>query len=254
MNNPPDATDTEKVPPKSPTVVNDPAQSVKVRDLLVGALSFASGSIDGLTYLALGGIFASFMSGNTIFLGLRIAEGNVPSALQPLDGILGYIGGVALAANFGHSSSNQQEIWPESATKMVVIEFVLLAVFAGAGFIAGNVPDQVTAYALIALASVAMGIQSAVVYALRVYGVMTTAISATLTGAVVGLVDLRQAPATKRTVKQEEDVRAQIIVLLLFVLGAVAGGLAETRFFLDAGIIPVVVVGLVIVVASLRMR
>jgi uncharacterized membrane protein YoaK (UPF0700 family) len=193
------------------------------------------------------------MSGNTIFLGLRIAEGNVPSALQPLDAILGYIGGVSLAASFAYSTSNQQEIWPESATKMVFIEFVLLVIFAIAGFIAGKAPDQVSVYVLIALASVAMGIQSAVVYALRVYGVMTTAISATLTGAIIGLVDLRRTPAAKRIVKQEQDVGVQIIVLFLFVLGATAGGLAETRFFLNAAIIPVVVVGFVIAVAMLRM-
>jgi uncharacterized membrane protein YoaK (UPF0700 family) len=229
-------------------------QSAKVRDLLVAGLSFASGSIDGLSYLALGGIFASFMSGNTIFLGLRIGEGNIPSALQPLDAMIGYIVGVALAAFLAYPSSNEQETWPQSATKLVIIEFVLLVMFAIAGFLAGKVPDQVAVYLLITLASIAMGIQSAVVYSLRVYGVITTAISATWTGAIIGLVDLRRSPPTNRTAEQEHYVGIQIIVLLSFVLGATAGGLAETRVFLNASIIPVFVIGLVIVIASLRMR
>ena len=229
-------------------------QSVRVRDVLVAGLSFASGSIDGLSYLALGGIFASFMSGNTIFLGLRIGAGNISSALQPLDAMIGYIAGVTLAAFMGYSSSNEQEIWPHNATKLVVIEFVLLAMFAIGGFLDGGVPDQVAVYVLIALASIAMGIQSAVVYALHVYGVITTAISATWTGALIGLVDLRKSPPTKRTPEQEHNVSIQIIVLLSFLLGATAGGLAETRFYLEAAIIPVVIIGLVIVVASLRMR
>jgi uncharacterized membrane protein YoaK (UPF0700 family) len=229
-------------------------QSVRVRDVLVAGLSFVSGSVDGISYLALGGIFASFMSGNTIFLGLRIGAGNLSSALQPLDSMIGYIAGVTLAAFIGYSSSNEQEIWPRNATKLILIEFVLLVMFAIGGFLAGGTPNQVTVYALIALASVAMGIQSAVVYALRVYGVITTAISATWTGAIVGLVDLRRSPPTKRTPEQEHNVGIQIIVLLSFVLGATAGGLAETRFSLEAAIIPVVIIGLVIVVASLRMR
>jgi uncharacterized membrane protein YoaK (UPF0700 family) len=154
----------------------------------------------------------------------------------------------------GYSSSNEQKIWPHDATKLVVIEFVLLVMFAIGGFLAGSVPNQVTIFVLIALASIAMGIQSAVVYALRVYGVITTAISATWTGAIIGLVDLRRSPPTKRTPEQEHNVGIQIIVLLSFVLGATIGGLAEIRLFLNAAIIPVVVIGLVIAAAGLRMR
>jgi uncharacterized membrane protein YoaK (UPF0700 family) len=45
--------------------------------------------MDALSYLALDGIFVSFMSGSTIFLGLRIGAGNVPSALNALDPIMG---------------------------------------------------------------------------------------------------------------------------------------------------------------------
>ena len=48
-------------------------------------------------------------------------------------------------------------------------------------FFAGKPPAQFSVYVLVALASLAMGIQSAIVYALGVYGVVTTAISATWT-------------------------------------------------------------------------
>jgi uncharacterized membrane protein YoaK (UPF0700 family) len=210
--------------------------------------------MDALSYLALDGIFVSFMSGSTVFLGLRIGAGNVPSALNALDAIIGYIGGVTLAAYIAYPSSTQEKLWPRSATKMVAIELALLVVFAIGGFFAGKPPAQVALYVLIALASLAMGIQSAIVYALGVYGVVTTAISATWTGAIIGLVDWRRSPATKRTVKQKQNLGVQGVVLVLFILGATAGGLAETRFFLGAAIIPVVIIGLVIVIASLRMR
>jgi len=210
--------------------------------------------MDALSYLALDGIFVSFMSGSTIFLGLRIGAGNVPSALNASAAIIGYVGGVALAAYIAYPGLTQEKLWPQSATKMAAIELVLLVVFAIGGSFAGKPPGQFAVYVLIALASLAMGIQSAIVYALGVYGVVTTAISATWTGAIIGLVDWRRSPATKRTVKQKQNLGVQGVVLVLFVLGATAGGLAETRFFLEAAIIPVVIIGLVIVVASLRMR
>jgi uncharacterized membrane protein YoaK (UPF0700 family) len=210
--------------------------------------------MDALSYLALDGIFVSFMSGSTIFLGLRIGAGNVPSALNASAAIIGYVGGVALAAYVAYPGLTQEKLWPRSATKMVAIELVLLVVFLISGFFAGKPLTQFSVYVLIALASLAMGIQSAIVYALGVYGVVTTAISATWTGAVIGLVDWRRSPATERTVKQRQNLDVQGIVLVLFVLGATAGGLAETRYFLGAAVIPVVIVGLVAVIARLRMR
>jgi uncharacterized membrane protein YoaK (UPF0700 family) len=210
--------------------------------------------MDALSYLALDGIFVSFMSGSTIFLGLRIGAGNGPSALNASAAIIGYVGGVALAAYIAYPGLTQEKMWPRSATKMVAIELVLLVVFAISGSFAGKPPAQFAVYFLIALASLAMGIQSAIVYALGVYGVVTTAISATWTGAIIGLVDWRRSPATKRAVKEKQNLGVQGVVLLLFLLGATAGGLAETRFFLEAAIVPIVIIGLVIVIASLRMR
>ena len=47
-------------------------ENVKIRDILVAILAFAAGSTDALSFFALGGAFASFMSGNTVTLGLKI--------------------------------------------------------------------------------------------------------------------------------------------------------------------------------------
>jgi uncharacterized membrane protein YoaK (UPF0700 family) len=50
-------------------------ENAKTRDLLVAILAFAAGSTDALSFLVLGGVFASFMSGDTVTLGLRIVQG-----------------------------------------------------------------------------------------------------------------------------------------------------------------------------------
>jgi uncharacterized membrane protein YoaK (UPF0700 family) len=70
---------------------------VKTRDILLTALTFAAGLIDALSFLALGGVFSSFMSGNTLTLGLRIGLGDFPLALNSMTAVFGYIAGVALA-------------------------------------------------------------------------------------------------------------------------------------------------------------
>lgn len=229
-------------------------RSVKVRDVLVAALAFASGSVDAVCFLALGGVFASLMSGNAIILGLRIGEGNFALASHSLVPILAYMGGVALGVNIASPTKNPDEIWPQSVTKMFIAEFALLAVFAIGGFLSGNPTSQVDLYLLVALAAIPMGMQSAGVHVLGVSGVSTTYITGTLTSFVIGLVSLNRSPASKRTIKQEQDTRVQLIVLLVYILGAAAGGLAGTEFSLKAAVIPVIVIGLVAVVATLRIR
>ena len=229
-------------------------QSVEVRDALVAALAFASGSVDALCFLALGGVFASLMSGNAIILGLRIGQGNFALASHSLVPILAYMGGAALGWIIASPGRAREEIWPRPVTKMFVAEFVLLAIFATGAFLSGSSLSQLDLYALVALASIPMGMQSAGVHILGVSGVSTTYITGTLTSFVIGIVSLNRAPASKKTIKQEQDTRVQLTVLLLYILGAATGGLAGTEFELKAALIPVIVVGLVTVGATLHIK
>ncbi len=192
------------------------------------------------------------MSGNTVTLGLRMGQGNFPLALNSLTAILGYIGGVALGANIAYTIGGPRDIWPWPVTKLFAAEFLLLLVFATVGFVSGN-PGANVVYVLILLASVPMGMQSVGVYRLGVSGISTTYVTGTWTSFIIGLVTLRRSPAS-RTVKQEERTGLQAITLLIYGLGAATGGLAGTYFLLRAAIIPVVAIGLVVIVASTRMR
>jgi uncharacterized membrane protein YoaK (UPF0700 family) len=47
---------------------------VGVRDLLLMTLTVSSGAMDAISYLALGKVFTAFMTGNIVFLGLRMAR------------------------------------------------------------------------------------------------------------------------------------------------------------------------------------
>jgi uncharacterized membrane protein YoaK (UPF0700 family) len=63
----------------------------------IGLLSFTAGSMDAIAFLALGDVFTSAMTGNTVLLGLAIGQGQVSAAMHSLTAFLGYAFGVALA-------------------------------------------------------------------------------------------------------------------------------------------------------------
>src|SRR5215211_435816 len=67
------------------------------RSIGIGLLSFTAGSMDAIAFLALGDVFTSAMTGNTVLLGLAIGQGQVSAALHSLAAFLGYALGVALA-------------------------------------------------------------------------------------------------------------------------------------------------------------
>src|SRR5260370_6877248 len=52
---------------------HDQATEIRLRDLLLNALTVSSGAVDAISFLALGKVFSAFMTGNIAFFGLRIA-------------------------------------------------------------------------------------------------------------------------------------------------------------------------------------
>ena len=59
------------------------------RDLLLIALTVASGAVDAISYFGLGKIFSAFMTGNIVFLGFGIAEIEGPDVITILVILLG---------------------------------------------------------------------------------------------------------------------------------------------------------------------
>ncbi|WP_375778810.1 YoaK family protein [Bradyrhizobium sp. ma5] len=62
---------------------------------LACALSALAGYVDGIGYLHLGGLFVSFMSGNSTRLGVTLAEGHWQHALEALELIVLFVAGAA---------------------------------------------------------------------------------------------------------------------------------------------------------------
>lgn len=186
------------------------------------------------------------------FLGLRLGVERFFQVLVSLAAITGYIGGVALGARIVDPTPVPKKIWPTTVTKAFAIEILVLLLLAIVGFYAGGQPSGPILYTLIALATIPMGIQGAAVRALGVSDVSTTYITGTWTGLISGLVGRRSSTTIPGEKKLETRIQAAVVIV--YVLAAVAGGVAVTDWSVKATIIPVISIGLVIAVARIRIR
>src|SRR2546423_15044304 len=66
--------------------------------LLILLLTLTAAWIDMLSYLALGHVFASFMTGNLLFIGLGVAQGNSGLLLRALVAVLVFLVGVTFGS------------------------------------------------------------------------------------------------------------------------------------------------------------
>src|SRR5258707_10624103 len=76
------------------TKIHKPTVELRVRDLLLNALTISSGAVDAISFLALGKVFSAFMTGNIAFLGLRVAGASAPGAVAILVSLAAFAAGV----------------------------------------------------------------------------------------------------------------------------------------------------------------
>ncbi|HEX3579606.1 MAG TPA: YoaK family protein [Thermoanaerobaculia bacterium] len=173
------------------------------------ALTFSTGLIDAVSFLALGRVFTANMTGNVVFLAFAIAgvQGlSVPRAAVSLVAFMaGAVGGGIINIRFAH--------WvPERRLKESSrIEGALLLAAAVMGWVA---PHSV--YAFIILSALAMGVRNAIVRKLGVADITTTVLTMTVTGLAA---DSRLAGGSNPQWK----TRAASIVMMC--AGAAAGAL-----------------------------
>jgi uncharacterized membrane protein YoaK (UPF0700 family) len=152
-------------------------------------LAAIAGWIDALSFTELGKVFTSFQSGNLIFLGLAVDQGDGELLVGAAVSVAAFLGGTAFGAYLvGRAKVDATAI--RSLVPALAIQLALLTAFAicwqGFGTPAGNSAGRIV---LVALGAAAMGVQGAAVFALRIPGVVTNAMTATLMlgGVVLGL-------------------------------------------------------------------
>ena len=108
--------------------------------LLLLTLTLAAGWTDALTYFAVGRVFASIMTGNTLFVGLAIAQGNTALLTRAGVALLLFFVGIILGSRFLQMLPMQQSVerWRRTLASYLLVEAVVLLVFAFARSLAGN--------------------------------------------------------------------------------------------------------------------
>src|SRR5262252_6118874 len=99
------------------------------RDIMLLALTGAAGSLDAIGFLALGHVFTANMTGNTVLLGLHVAQEQGAAAVRSLVALLGFGVGLVIGALIVERSADATP-WPKTVTHALALEVVILAVFA----------------------------------------------------------------------------------------------------------------------------
>ena len=230
------------------------------RDVLLLGLTWAAGTVDAIGYLALGRVFTANMTGNTVLLGLHLAQEQGAAALRALMALLGFGVGLVVGAAVVERSRSRDP-WPRAVTAALALEAAILAAFAVWSFFAWRAREAYEAQALIALSAIAMGIQSAAVRRLNVPGIATTYVTGTLTTAVTSLVARsRAAGAAPDPAARVEGVpaaghwwravRLQLLALVVYGVGAAVGGLLYERWPALVAALPLIAVGAVAAAAA----
>jgi len=231
---------------------------IRVRDLLLMALTVSSGAIDAISYFGLGKVFTAFMTGNIVFLGLRTASAGDFDIIRITVALAAFSTGVLLARliakflrnsdrRFRRNSDGGSGVWPRELTTALGIVVIAQAGFLAVWVAAGGWPADGVADILVGMWALGMGVQTAAGLSFGVTGVFTTA----ATGTVVVLMDSIAAwsrPATER--------RRLAGVLVALFSGAVAGGLLLRYTRAYAPVLPLIgaIFSLAIAAGELRKR
>jgi uncharacterized membrane protein YoaK (UPF0700 family) len=233
------------IDPAALTTTSNPAviSEVWLRDLLLHALTVSSGAVDAISFLALGKVFSAFMTGNIVFLGLRVAHAPAAGIVSILASMAAFAVGVYLSTRITPYESCG--FWSQRVTVALGVSLIAHAVFLDVWFATKGQPSIEVAHVLLGLWGLAMGMQSAAVRRLHVDGVFTTAATATVIFLVGDLVNWRATVAERR--------RLTGVLVSLF-LGATAGGLLLVHAQFCAPVLPFLITVAVVATAAIALR
>jgi uncharacterized membrane protein YoaK (UPF0700 family) len=208
---------------------------VSTRDSLVVLLTLTTGAVDVTSFLALGNVFSSVVTGDLVLLGAAAGTGRPELAVHSGVALAGYVAGVMAGAPLAARRQQATGTWPPNVTVTLAVELVILVAFGVGWELAGAHPSGGGQLALVAVLAAAMGLQAAAVR--RLGQMSTTYLTSTLTALIAGLV----------TGSKPDGMARSLGVLATLIIGAGAASivLEEARAWLPLVIL--VPLGLVIV-------
>lgn len=183
------------------------------------------------------------MTGNTVLLGIALAQLRMDAAARSGLALAGFFAGAGLAAWLVERDRSSHP-WPAAVTAALALEGLVLAAFALGGAL--RMPPAW----LIVFSAVAMGMQSAAVYRLEVSGITTTYITGTLTRLAA---DLMPGPRHRRPAGVASG-RLLAGVWAIYLCGAATGAVIPVRAPALVLALPAALVLLIAAAAALAYR
>jgi uncharacterized membrane protein YoaK (UPF0700 family) len=208
---------------------------VRQRDALIIMLTMVTGSIDAIGFTRLGGVFTSVMTGNMVLLGVASGEGNVSLAIHTGIAFLGFVAGSLIGARVAGHAHENDHLWPRPILMALVLELVVLCVFATWWEVVSAAPMGTAEYAMLSVNSIALGLQSAAVLRFGISGLSTTYLTGTLTQLIASVA------------KRKDPISGRSALILLALIGGAGFGATlavhQPRF---APVFPVAVLAFVV--------
>ena len=186
---------------------------VSTRDSLVVLLTLTTGAVDVTSFLALGNVFSSVVTGDMVLLGAAAGTGRPELAVHSGVALAGYLAGVLAGAPLAGRRQHASGTWPPSVTVTLAVELVILGAFSVGWELAGTHPSGGGQLALVAVLAAAMGLQAAAVR--RLGQMSTTYLTSTLTALVAGLA----------TGSKPDGMARNLGVLATLIIGAIAASM-----------------------------
>jgi uncharacterized membrane protein YoaK (UPF0700 family) len=217
----------------------------RFRNVLLGALMTSSGAIDAASWLVLGKTFAAFMTGNLVYVGFRLGGAAGPSLPRAIVALAAFAIGTIVAARIVAPTKDAGWAWPRRVTFALVLTLVAeAALLAGWVGVNGH-PGNRAGDALVALAALAMGAQTAAAFSLGLRATFTTAATATF------MVFMGDLSGWSQSHRERVTLAADLVCL---VVGAAVGGLLVVHAHSWAPAFSLVLTALVVAAAAIAAR
>lgn len=198
--------------------MNDPA---KLHANCVVILCFVAGCTDVLSYLTLGRVFTSAMTGCAAIFLIGAVGANMGSVYRAGIALVSYGLGVVLGVAM-QPRIDKQATAATTLRRLTAVESGILALYAAIAIAVPHAPSFILHKILIFISALAMGVQSIVARDLREPSVSTVVLNPTLTSLFAGIT--RRARGIIPSLPKPN--RLHMLVLLAYGIGGIATAFA----------------------------
>jgi uncharacterized membrane protein YoaK (UPF0700 family) len=225
------------------------SQPSKIASASAVALCFAAGATDIISYLTLGKIFTSAMTGCAALFFIKATGGDVPTAIRAAIALASYMAGCALAVSLQPADEEQVKS-PFTLRRLLTAECLLLALYCLLAGISPQPPAGAIRLILIFISATAMGVQSIVARDLAEPGISTVVLNPTMTSLGVA--------ATKLFLGREPTLprpnRLQILVLFSYAAAALLAAFGVSAHLFETNLLPLAAAAVVLALTQIECR